>query len=169
MSYAHATYHVNHPDDPFNQRIMDRLNDEAVEDLSDPSTWTAETVKKAAQHFQTQSESHQAGVVTQQNADAWIQAHPEYVDSPANGQRMRHELKTMGLENKVATLDDFDIAFARLRSDNLVTLNKDALQKQKIAADKARAEAHKNTKTFSEDELYSMDLQELRMRANGVF
>lgn len=172
MSYAHVTYNMHRQDNAFDQRVKDRLNDEAVEDLNDPETWTAETVKKAAQHFLSQDEATQNGVQTSLHAEAWIKENPWYVDKgsagKANGAKMRHELISMGLKGKVATMSDFDTAAARLYADGLLTINKAEFERLQVeqlrVAEKARKAAEPTI-----DQMYEMDLDELRMRANGVF
>jgi len=58
----------------------------------------------------------------------------------------------------------------RARSSNFLALNKTEVAKQEKAAAKARAEAERSRNVaLSEDELYSMGMDELRMRGLGVW
>jgi hypothetical protein len=94
---------------------------------------------------------------------------PEYIDSEANGRLMSHQLKTM-FGDGLHTLEHFEAAYEPLRSSNFLALNKTAVAKQQKAAAPARAEAERSRNVaLGEDELYSMDMDELRMRGLGVW
>lgn len=68
------------------------------------------------------------------------------------------------------TLEHFEAAYQALRRSDFLALNKTEVARQEKAAAKARAEAERSRDVaLSEDELWSMDLDELRMRANGVW
>lgn len=103
---------------------------------------------------------------TQTAGDAWIIArHPEYIDSEANGNLMRHQLASNGVLEDVATVHDFEKAYNDLRASGLLKLNPKELEKQRAEELKQMA-----AKAFdnqpSEEEMEKMPLEELRRRAN---
>lgn len=148
FSVGSYTRHVAQTVDPFNQRVMAFRNDDASELEDSPENWSGEKVRAAAEMFQREDKRQQDRAMTGQNA---------------------HQLQTM-FGDCLHTLEHFEAAYQTLRSSNFLALNATEVKKQERAAAKARAEAERTRSVaLSEDELYSMDLDELRMRANGVW
>jgi hypothetical protein len=120
------------------------------------------------------AEQHKGdGPQTASNADAWLTTPSglTFVDNDRNGHLMSLQLKTNGVIEGVATIAEFEQAYQDLRPSGLLSLNQKQLAKQQgkelqqRAAD-ALAEVRGNT--FSEDEAYTMDLEELKKRANAT-
>jgi hypothetical protein len=167
MAGAHDyTRYTQHPDDPFTARVMAIKNDDTsgLEDKFE--NWNAEQVKEATEGLMRADQQQQVINARVANAEAWMAGHPEYISQPRNNDLMNHELKRMFGEIEW-TLDHYDAAFESLCADNFLKLNQVEVEKKRKAAAKQRFEQARSV-TPSEDDLYSMDMHELRMRANGV-
>ena len=110
---------------------------------------------------------------TGSNADAWLTLHPEFIDSIHNGKLMRLQLATNGVLEDVASIADYETAYQQLRASDLLSLNQKALAKQhreelQQRASDAIAEGGTVFDKTSEAEMYEMDLETVRKRANAV-
>ena len=103
------------------------------------------------------------------NAEAWLTEHPEFVRNNANIDLMNHELlRTFG--DVEWTLAHYDRAYESLRASNFLKLDSREVKKQEQAAAKAHAEGERSRNVaLSQDELYEMDMHELRLRSDGVW
>src|ERR1700730_2370971 len=119
--------------------------------------------------------NQQKGIVrnTVSNCDAWLTLHPDYIDSDRNGKLMLQQLKTNGVLESEASIADYETAYQQLRASGLLSLNQKSLDKQH------REELHKRVAQAvaeggtvfdhtTEDEMETMDLDEVRRRANVV-
>lgn len=110
---------------------------------------------------------------TQKNGDAWITINPWYVDNKHNAHLMKMQLAANGFSEDTATIEQFEICGRQLRESGLLTLNKSAVAKEHVAEVAQRAsEAVKQPGSVfdntTEDEMYNLDLEEVRRRANAV-
>jgi hypothetical protein len=162
FSVGGYTRNVNLQEDPFDARVR-AFKDDSFDTLEDnPENWPKEKVKAAAEMFQRADQSQQDLIATGLNGDAFIVAHPEVKDTPANGQLFKHELNRM-FGDCLHTVDHFEAAYESLRASNFLALNKAEVEKQQKAAAKQRYEAERARSVEpSMDELYSMSLDDLR-------
>ena len=117
------------------------------------------------------NEEHAGDVAeTKLNADAWISLRPTYRDSTRNANLLMLQIKTNG---GTGTIEDFEIAHRELMASDLLTQNPKAVAKQRQAevvqrAAAAVAEPGSVFDETSEDEMQTMDMDEIRRRANAV-
>lgn len=109
----------------------------------------------------------------QTNGDAWITISPWYADNQRNAHLMKMQLAANGFSEDTATIEQFEICGRQLRESGLLTLNKAAVAKEHVAEVAQRAaDATKQPGSVfdstSEDEMYNLDLDEVRRRANVV-
>jgi hypothetical protein len=111
------------------------------------------------------------GLTTGSNGDAWLTLHPEFIDSERNAKLMRQQLATMGVLEDVASIANYETAYKQLFPSGLLSLNKQSIAKQHREELQQRASEAVSVggsifdKT-SEDEMYSLDVEELKKRAN---
>jgi hypothetical protein len=106
---------------------------------------------------------------TQHNADVWVTAHPEYRDgSTRNARLMAKQLALNGVVETEATFDDYEKAFNQLSKSGLLNVDQKVVTRQQNEALKKEADALRNAVTPSEQELYEMPMEHLRMLADGV-
>lgn len=101
------------------------------------------------------------------SADVFTQMHPEYLDTKKNGDTMR---AAFGLLNiTTPTQQQYEEVYERCRAQGLLELDPKVLKQQREAATQRKAEAFRAANTMpSEEEMYEMDMTELRLRANGI-
>lgn len=168
MGYGDYMRYVSHPEDPFDARVR-AFRDDTVDSLPNKfENWDKEHVREAVEGLMREDQKQQDRITTGQNADAFLAVHPEFLDTQANGELMNHESKRMFGEGAY-TVAHYEQAYQSLRSSNFLALNKTEVAKQEKAAAKQHAEAERARVSLSEDELYAMDMDELRMRATGVW
>ena len=161
MSVGGYTRTIDTPVDPFNNRVLAFLNDDASE-LEEAEKLTAEQIKAAALLAQREDRAAQDRFETIKNGDAFAAGRPEYVDNDPNAHLLLNQARTM-FGNGVITIKQFESAYEYLRTNtNFLKLDPKELAKQQKAADKARFDAAQQPVTPSEQELYDMDLDDLR-------
>lgn len=106
-------------------------------------------------------------ITTQKNGQAWASLNPWYFDSTRNGQLVLAQLKTNGVRDGLATIEQFDVATKQLRDAGLLQINKNAVAKQE-AAEVAQLAADHQAKAFNLAEAESMSMEELYRRGGGV-
>jgi hypothetical protein len=169
FSVGNYTRTIDTQIDPFDQRVMAIKNDDASNLEDTFENWPAERVKIAAEGFAREDQRQQDIATTKQNADIFLAGHPEVLDTQANGELFNHELSRMFPGVALHPIEHFEQAYASLRASNFLALNKAEVAKQQKAANKQLYDAERaQSVTPSEDALYQMDMQELRMRADGV-
>jgi hypothetical protein len=148
--------------DPLNRRIQANL-DGTQDELPDKfEFWDKERVKEAVAGVMREDQRQKDKIATGQNGDAFIAVHPEYVDSKANSELMRHQLKTQFGEC-LYTLEHYESAYEALRASNFLALDQKEVAKQNRAEAKARAEAERaRSVPPTEQQLYEMPLEDLR-------
>jgi hypothetical protein len=109
--------------------------------------------------------------LTQMNADAFLTIRPEIADSTRNANLIRMQLRANGVTDGDVSIEQFDKATTQLRRSGLLTLNKAVLVKQQSAevkrlAAEAVAEPGSAFDTTSIEEMESLDMDELRRRAD---
>jgi hypothetical protein len=110
----------------------------------------------------------------QYNSDAWMTLHPEYVDDDHNANLMTMQLRANGCDERTASIEDCEIAYRQLRASGLLKLDAQTVREQHTKELKQSAKQALNTpgtlfdKT-SEEEMYSLPLDELKRRANGNY
>jgi hypothetical protein len=159
FSVGSYTRNIDTQEDPFNQRVR-AFKDDSLDSFEDnPEMWPKEKVKAAAEMFQ-RGDTKRVAIET--NAAEFLTFHPELIDNNANGQAMNRTLKAM-FGDCVHSVEQFEAAYRVLVANNSLALDKKVLAEQEKEAAKQRAEAQRARKvTFSEDERYSMPLEELR-------
>jgi hypothetical protein len=156
FSVGSYTRNIDTQEDPFNQRVR-AFKDDTVPD--GPENAPAEEVRAWGEMFQ-RADTKRVAIET--NAAEFLTYHPELIDNNANGQAMNRTLKAM-FGDCVHTVEQFETAYRVLLANNSLALDKKVLAEQEKEAAKQRAEAQRARKvTFSEDERYSMPLEELR-------
>jgi hypothetical protein len=151
--------YTQHPDDPFTARVMAIKNDDTSGLEDSPENAPAEKVKEWGEAFQ-RADTKRVAIET--NAAEFLTFHPELIDNNANGQAMNRTLKAM-FGDCAHTVEQFEAAYRVLVANNALALDKKVLAEQEKEAAKQRAEAQRARKvTFSEDERYSMPMEELR-------
>jgi hypothetical protein len=144
MAGAHDyVRYMQHADDPFTARVMAIKNDDTSNLEDNPENWPAEKVKAAGEMFQREDTIRQNQLQSGLNADAFLAAHPEILDTKANGELFRHELNRMFGEGSLLTVNEYEAAYASLRASNFLALNKAEVARQQKAADKARYDAQR--------------------------
>lgn len=107
------------------------------------------------------------GLRTQKNGDAYITLTSWYVDNKHNARLMKMQLAANGVLDNNASIQDFTIAGNQLRDAGLLTLNKAAVTKQRVA--EVTQLASDSVDNTSEEEMYNLPLEEVRRRAFGIF
>ena len=114
-------------------------------------------------HFQRTDQKLSA---RSQSADAFIALHPEFFDTQENGQAMNRTLQA--LYGDIAfTPGHFEQAYAVLKANDALDLDQSVIVQMEQAAADQRAQATREqrareTRVYSEEERYTMDLDELR-------
>jgi hypothetical protein len=163
MAGAHDyTRYTQAEDDPFNKRIR-AFRDDSIDSLPDSfENWPKEKIKEAVEGVIRADQRQQDIAATGQNGTSFVALHEEYLDTPANGQLMNHQLRTLYGET-LYTLEHFEAAYQALRASGFLALDKKKVAEQERAAAKARVQAElARSVPKSEDELYSMPLEDLR-------
>ena len=142
MSIGSYTRFTSNPaeQDPFNLRVR-AFKDDNMPD--GPENAPKEEVRAWAEAFQREDTIRQNQLQSGLNADAFLAAHPEILDTKANGELFRHELHRMFGEGSLLTVNEYEAAYESLRASNFLALNKAEVAKQQKAADKARYEAQR--------------------------
>jgi|ERR1700722_5237300 len=127
-----------------------------------------QAILKAAEHGEMLTQSKP---LTQMNADAFLTIRPEIADSTHNANLIRMQLRANGVTDGGVSIEQFDKATKQLRDSGLLTLNKAVLAKQQSAevkrlASEAAAEPGSVFDTTSLEEMESLDMDELRRRAD---
>jgi hypothetical protein len=162
FSVGNYTRNTDSQEDPFNTRVR-AFRDDSVDTLPDTfENWPKERVKEAVEGMLRADQRQQDLIATKDNADVFLAAHPEFLDTTANGQLMNHELKRM-FGDCLHTFDQYEAAYESLRASNFLALNKAEVEKQRKAAAKARVEVERARSVEpSLDELWAMPLEDLR-------
>ena len=153
--------------DPLNQHVRAAL-DGTLEELPDTfEHWPADRVKEAALGFQRADDNR---IAQRANADAFLALHKEFLDTQANGETMNRTLEALYGE-RLYTVSEFEKAYAVCRANNSLTLDQAEIVKQQQAEANQRAKAERarraaETRVYTEDEKYSLSLEELREAEN---
>jgi hypothetical protein len=165
MSIGNYTRLLHHDadDDPLNQRINASLSG-TLDELPDTfENWNKDDVREAIEGLQRADERK---ATVNANADSWAINHPEYLDTAKNGAVFNRALNAM-FGPITFTVEHFEKCYQVLRANNTLELDEGEIVKQHQAAANARAKAERarraaETRVFSEEEKYSMSLEELR-------
>ena len=153
--------------------------------LYDPNAPTAEEVLAAAKYVEQAGQDRAKQVSDERAAQVWLELHPEYTPSPRNAALLEYALRSKGiLQDQFVTVEDLDSVYDDLRSRGLIEANPTKLAEQHAntvreqadeirASRKSRPTSGISTRTisrstrqqFSEDDLYGMSLEELRVHA----
>ena len=105
--------------------------------------------------------------------DVWAATRPEFIASERNVRLLWQQMSVNGVREDEATPEDFEVAYRELAPSGLFSLNKQSVAKQHrdelrhLAAD-AVAEGGSVWDESTEIDMETMDLTELRNRANKV-
>lgn len=100
------------------------------------------------------------------SADVFTQLHPEYIDNTKNGNTMRAAFNLFNITTP--TQEQYEEVYERCRAQGLLELDQKVLQQQRNEAARNKAEAFRVANTMpSEEEMYAMDINELRRRGGG--
>jgi len=129
---------------------------------------TAEQIKAAYEEALAADETRSVNI---QNSREFVSLHPEFIDNPANGEQFNKTLNAMFGANLAYTVDQFERAYQVCCANNSLELDKAEIAKQEQAAAKehakaARARRAAETRVFSESELETMSLEDLRTVEN---
>jgi hypothetical protein len=143
--------------------IMRRSRPDGKRDLDSLSP--AEVRDYLEQEAMTNQE-REARANSQACADGFSQLHPEYIDNDKNAETMKHACALLGIVNP--NLNQIEEVYQRCRVQGLLYLNQKVLNEQFTQSTRTYAEDLKAASTMpSEEELYSMPLEEIRRRAGG--
>jgi hypothetical protein len=145
--------------DPLNQRINASLNSEL--DQLEPTfeNWSAPQVKEAIAGLQRASAKFNARIET---SNAFIALHPEFLDTESNGQAMNRTLQVL-YGDTTFTPEHFEQAYAVLRANGMLDVDQAVIvQQEQAAADERAKAARERSVGHSMEELYEMDLEDLR-------
>ena len=98
--------------------------------------------------------------------NVWLRTRPEYKNNEANKKQLVFQLKQHGLYPPLR-VEDIDAVFVELANGGLLDLDQKVLNEKKEQALDAQAEAI--LAQPSEEEMYSMPLDELARRARGTY
>ncbi len=166
FSVGGFTRNVAAPSDPFSDRVMAFRNDDSSA-LSAEEQLTAEQIKTAERLAQANDQVTQNKIARGQNADAFLAAHPEVLDTAANTKLIVHELARMFGTDALYTIENYEAATDSLRRSGLLKINEAEAAKQKKEADKQRAAAATKAEPTLE-ELYNMPMEDLRRLDAGA-
>src|SRR5215469_15468719 len=123
--------------DPLNVRIQSSL-DGTLDQLPDTfENWDKERVKEAVQGLQRADAKLNA---RRETADAFIDAHPEFIDTQENGERMNRTLQSL-YGDTTFTPEHFERAYAVLRANNMLDVDQAVIVQQEQAATNERNKA----------------------------
>ena len=127
-------------------------------------TLTAEEIKVAYEDALAADETRSINI---QNSMEFVSLHPEFIDNPANGEQFNKTLNAMFGAGLTYTVDQFERAYKVCLANNSLELDQAVLAKQEQDAAKERAKAARarraaETRVFSEAELETMSLEDLR-------
>ena len=165
FSVGSYTRHVTEQEDPFTTRVR-AFRDDSLDQLEDKfENWEAPQVKEAVEGLQRADNKTQIVNQNMATGDAFAAGHKEYVDNDANALLILNQMDTM-FGKGLHPLEHFESAYEYLRTNtNFLKLNQAEVARQQKAADKARYDAQRaQSVTPSEDEMYSMPMEEIRMR-----
>jgi hypothetical protein len=112
------------------------------------------------------NQEREARAHSQACADGFAQTHPEYLDTTKNAETMKHACALLGIVNP--NLNQLEEVYQRCKVQGLLELNQKVLNEQYVQSTRTYAEELKAATIMpSEEELYSMPLQEIRRRAGG--
>jgi hypothetical protein len=98
--------------------------------------------------------------------NVWLRTRPEYKNHEANKKQLVFQLNKYGLWPP-ARVEDIDAVFVELANGGLLDLDQKALKEKKEQDLDAQAEAI--LAQPSEEEMYSMPLDDLKRRARGTY
>ncbi len=142
-----------------------RENPDTVEELTPAQV--RQVYEAALAEDQAAKDRIQSGL----NADGFVASHPEFLETDANIKLMKHELKRMFGES-LLTPENIEASYESLKASGFLELDQKELAKQQKATARQRyKERYKEAKIRSveptEEEMYSMSLEELRSRADA--
>ncbi len=158
MSFNY-TRTINTPDSDFDSRLRKKLDGVALDDTNFDQM-SAEKYREFAEKYDADK---QALVKQNEDAIAFIKAHPEYEDTTKNGDAMAALCKSV-FGTKYATREQYEHCFPNGVATGLVTVKADVVKQQE--AERAKAEATAQA-SLTEEESYSFDLNDLRLVADG--
>jgi hypothetical protein len=125
---------------------------------------TAEEIKVAYEEAVAADETRSVNI---QNSEEFVSLHPEFIDHPENGKQFNKTLNAMFGANLAYTVEQFERAYQVCIANNSLELDQAEIAKQEQAAAKERAKAARarraaETRVFSEGELETMSLEDLR-------
>lgn len=155
----------------FDIKARELLNGKPAFDNSSPrfEDWSPEKQKTSYEGLQ-RADSNK--IEQKANADAFVAAHPEFLDTDANGSTMNRTLEEM-FGVRVYTVAEFEKAYAVCRANNSLKLDQAEIVKQQQAAANARTKAAIKQRADAAARAYSpnadydtLSVEELRNRAN---
>ncbi len=131
---------------------------EALE--NNPETASAATIKAFGELF---ARNDAKLIALHRNSDTFVTLHKEFLDTKFNGERMNDTLKAM-FGDVAYSLEQYEHAYSVLRANNVLEIDQAEVVKQAQAAANQRAKAARAAQKAvpTEEQLYTMDLDELR-------
>jgi hypothetical protein len=143
--------------------IMKRSRPDGTRDLNSISPAELRTFieDESLSNKQREARAH-----TQAIGDAFSQLHGEYIDNKRNGETMKHAFGLLGIVNP--SLSQFEEVYEKCKVQGLLELNQKVINEQYALSARTYAEEVRAASIMpSEEELYSMPLEEIRRRAGG--
>jgi hypothetical protein len=140
----------------------------ALENL--PTEQVLSLLREGERWEQRQVNARETGL----NGDAWLFLHAEYVDNKHNGELMTMQLRANGCNEKTASVEDYEKAYRQLQASGLLKLDEQELRSRQTKDLQERvSDAVKTPGSIfdetTEEEMYSLPLDELRRREKGNF
>jgi hypothetical protein len=143
--------------------IMRRSGPDGTRDLNSLSP---SEIRDFIQAEAMTNQERDARAHSQACADGFAQLHPEYVDNKRNAETMKHAFGLLGIVNP--NLNQMEEVYEKCKAQGLLELNQKVLNEQYAQSTRTYAEDLKAATAMpTEEELYSMPLEEVRRRAGG--
>jgi hypothetical protein len=167
------SYHVNRQETAFDERLK---KVKKGEELAENATWDnapAEVIRAQFERLVKTDQQRADAAASKQLCDVWVKTKPEFIDHPLNGRQLINQVRTM-YGTSTPTLEMLETAYRDLLPTGLLDIDKAELARQKDLSDTQRAKEIKDAGGVyvhnhpSEEEMYSMDMEQLRMLGNNT-
>jgi len=165
--------------------VQRQIAQQTPDPFYDPNAPSAEAILEAARFVENAGQDRARQVSDERAAQVWLELHPEYTPSPRNAALLEYALRSKGILNDAyVTVEDLDSVYDDLRSRGLIEANPSKLAEQHRAEVISQAEeirqarrsrpssgistrtiSRSTRKEYSEDDLASMPLDQLRALA----
>jgi hypothetical protein len=127
---------------------------------------TPEEIREQHDSLVREEAEQTARLRAETEGNAFTKLHPEYSDTPANAFKLLTHCRSV-FGTSTPSLEQFDSAYQALRANGSIEFNERVLVKQADDAAVARAKQFKKESSITEEEMYTMPLEELKRRGMG--